>query len=164
MTSLAFEWCGSDKLQSHHVHLAWVIPPFFLNVISCSIISYRISLSSCIYNFIIVHWIPLIHQIAVCCADFLIFAEYLILRLLLGLSQYSGYTTCYPLVSAPKEGDSSSHWCGVRENHCLFLFFGVYFTRDILWHWFCLRSQFRLWKNLLMKRWVWIGCCVNCRY
>lgn len=67
-----------------------------------------------------------IHQIAVHCADFLIFAQCLILNLLLGLSTFRLHSLLSSCLSPQGR-------CGVRENHCLFLFFGVYFTRDILW-------------------------------
>lgn len=133
MTSLTFEWCGSDKLQFHHVNLVWVTQPFFPYVISYSMLqNLPLSLHLQLHNHALNSLSVFIHQIAVDCADFLIFPQSYFKHSAGTVSIFRLHFLLSSLVSAPREGDSSSRQCRVRENHCLFLFFGVWFTRDIL--------------------------------
>lgn len=150
ITSLAFEWCGSGKLQSHHVHLLWVISPFFFNVISYYIMSYRISFSSCIYNFIIVHWIPSVFLFtkssALCWLPHICSVSY--------FKPSAGTLNIQVTLFAIFLSQPPRKVWGKRESLFVSVLWSVFHKGYSVTDWFCLRSQFRLWKNLLMRRWV----------
>lgn len=90
----AISSCSPGVSHSTFLFLCYFLPYYKLQ-------NLPLSLHTQLYHHALNSLSVFVHQIAVHCADFLIFPQYLILNILLGLPQYSGYSICYPLLSQP---------------------------------------------------------------